>query len=133
MERTRRKFVGFGLVAWTAPVITAVSLPTHAQTSPCEPTMNPPLIGMVSVGDKAGMSPIDPVNVFEMTSCRNGISCDEFVATGLPSGLTISNIGIISGTYNANGDEFFKVDVVVLNNGCTVDVITIDLTITDEG
>ena len=133
MKTSRRKIIGAGLAAWATPVVTAISLPAHAQTSPCEPVTSPPLIGMASVGDNAGLSPIDPINVFQMTSCRNGVSCDEFVAAGLPNGLTISNAGIISGTYNANGDEFFSVDVVVLNNGCTVDVITIDLTITDEG
>ena len=138
MERTRRKFVGFGLVAWTTPVITAVSLPTHAQTSVCddvdEVVMPPTLLSPITRSDNGGLSPITPIDVNPISQCRlDGFDCTGFQASGLPAGLSISSDGIISGTYNANGQEFFTVIIDAVYCGQLRRLGFIDLTITDDG
>ena len=138
MKKARRKFVGFSLATWTAPVITVVSLPTHAQTSVCddvdEVVMPPTGLGPVEVGDNAGLAPIDNINIPELSLCRRDeFECDSFEAFGLPAGLTLSSDGIISGTYNAVGNEFFTIDISTVYCGQVRPIGFLQLTIVDEG
>lgn len=138
MKTSRRKILGAGLAAWATPIVTAISLPAHAQTSVCndidQVVMPPTLLSPITRSDNSGLSPITPIDVNPISQCRlDGIDCSGFQASGLPAGLSISGDGIITGTYNANGQEFFTVNVDAVYCGQLRRLGFIDLTITDEG
>lgn len=87
----------------------------------------------VSTGDVAGGSPITPINAGGATDPLGRVI--TYTATGLPAGLGINgSTGVISGTYDAFGNQNFTVTVTATPTGGTHPLVrTFTLTILDQG
>ena len=130
--------IAVGLTAmpekWVKPVIDKVLVPAHAQTSECfaPPTLPDPMQNL-TISDNSG-NPIDAIDISGTGLCGGyQPPCTGYTATGLPTGLSMSLSGIITGSYNATGTEAFRVLVNAVVCGENIRIGEFTLTIKDEG